>query len=889
MHDTSTPDVEYLGRTPFLGEEGVERYRFKNGLTLLFVRDTSAPVFSYQTWFRVGARDDTEGISGIAHLFEHMMFKATENRTDGEFMQLLEAAGAPDVNAWTWSDETVYLQSLPRGNLDLIAGLEADRMMNLRVDERTFETERQVVINEWRLRVENDPYGLLNERLWNLAFETHPYGRPVIGWRPDLDAITVEDCQAFYRTFYSPSNATLILVGDMEAGEVVDTLAKHYGSLHAQEIRRPEVRFEPEQTAYRTEEIPLSAETEILMAGIKIPETRHPDHAALLLLDRILFGGRSSRLYRKLVDQGRASRVNAVLPLFQDPSLYDITVILRPGRQAREAEAILFEEFADLAARPVNDEELSTARNKVKASLYGDLKETRGKADFLGIFEVAAGNFQMGLQILEAVEALDAEQLREAAARHLRRDRTSSAVGVPSRPGAASGPLPAGGPTGHRPFGFDGAPRPTPTPGGGRIFTVPESSPPLVRISTLFQVGSFLDPPGQEGLTYLTGKMLIRGTRTLDKDRLEATVDGLGGSLVTQVGFERLGVGGETLAETQAPFFDVLESVLTEPTFPEAELSKLKDETRAHIVEMRNNDRALGILFHEKHLFGDHPYGRLTLGSTASLEAITRSDLVEYHRKYMGENSILAGVAGAVDPAVVEARILRLLEGLGRKEAPEAAGADRPVLEDRRLVVVDKPDRSQTYVRIGHFGVTYDDPDFPALDLANTIFGGSNFNAILFNEIREKRGWSYGVGSAFKVAKHPHTFSMAFSPAVKDTVSAIHLALQLFERFVQDGVTPEALEFARRYTLGTSAFDRTTPEKRLRLAMEQAIFGFDRAAHLEAVRTLELGDIEAAVRRHLDPQNLLVTVVCTAADLRDPLEKSGMFRGVEVVPYDAIG
>ena len=202
MHDTPVPDVEHLGRTPFLGDEEVERYRFKNGLTLLFVRDTSAPVFSYQTWYRVGARDDTEGISGIAHLFEHMMFKATANRTDGEFMQLLEAAGAPDVNAWTWSDETVYLQSLPRGNLDLIAGLEADRMVNLLVDKATFETERQVVINERRLRVENDPYGLLNERLWNLAFETHPYGRPVIGWRPDLDAITVEDCQAFYRSFY---------------------------------------------------------------------------------------------------------------------------------------------------------------------------------------------------------------------------------------------------------------------------------------------------------------------------------------------------------------------------------------------------------------------------------------------------------------------------------------------------------------------------------------------------------------------------------------------------------------------------------------------------------------------------------------------------------------
>jgi len=886
-------DVEHLGQTRSLGDEIVERYRYGNGLSLLFVRDTSAPVFSYQTWFRVGARDDTEGISGIAHLFEHMMFKATLNHEEGEFMQLLEAAGAPDVNAWTWNDETVYLQSLPTGNLDLIASLEADRMQNLKVDEETFETERQVVINERRLRVENDPYGQLNERLWNLAFETHPYGRPVIGWRPDLDAITIEACKTFYRTFYSPSNATLIVVGDLEAGEVVDTVGTHYAGIEAQEIQRPPITPEPVQTGYRTEELELTAETEILMMGVKVPEIRNTDHAPLLLLDRILFGGRSSRLFRRLVDQGLASRASALMPMLQDPSLYDITTILRPGRSAREAESIILEEFADLGSNPVREEELRAARNKVKAAFYSDFKEARGKADFLGIFEITTSGFENGFKLMEEIERVDSDRLLKAAARNLTREFTSSAVGIPRKNNRANAGLSAqgggNGPAHHHPFFLRGAPTPTSTPGGGSIFVVPEASPPLQRTSSLFQAGTLLDPVGKEGLVYLTSKMLTRGTRTHDKDQLEAAVDSLGGSMETFAGYERIVVGGESLAETREAFCVLLESVLTEPTFPETEVEKLKDETRARLVEMRNTDRLLGTLFHEKHLFGPHPYGRTSLGTLASLDAITRDDMVTFHRRYLGENCMLTGVAGAVDQAAAEARVRQLHQAVGPKEKVEFRYPERPVLEGRRLLVVDKPDRSQTYVRIGHYGITFDNPDFPALDLANTVFGGSNFNAILFNEIREKRGWSYGVGSAFKVALRPHTFSMAFSPAVKDTLPAINLSLQLFDRFVQGGVDPEALEFARRYTLGTSAFDMSTPDKRLRLAMEQLIFGYDRRAHLEAVRSVTKQEVDAAIQRHLDPQNLLVTVVCTAGDLQDAFEKSGSFRDVEVVPYDAYG
>ncbi|MBN2490470.1 MAG: insulinase family protein [Planctomycetes bacterium] len=885
-------DVEHLGDTPFVTGHGVGRYRLPNGLKVLFVREASAPVFSYQTWFQVGARDDADGITGVAHLFEHMMFKATRTRPEGEFMRRLEAAGAPDVNAWTWNDETVYLQSLPAGHLELIAELEADRMQNLALTEATFETERQVVINERRLRVENDPYGLLNERLWRLAFECHPYGRPVIGWRADLDRIGIEDCRRFYRNFYSPTNATVIVVGDLAVEEVLAAVSRHYGAIAGVEPMRPACAPEPEQTAYRSEQVELAAETEILMCGVKVPPTADPDYACLLLLDRVLFGGRSSRLYRRLVDQGLAARTSALLPMFRDPSLYDITVVMRPGRTAREAEAIVFEEFADLAARPVSAPELAAARNQLKASLYGHFKENRGIADFLGIFEMATPGFEHGLEVLEAIDRLDGEALMEAAGRHLRAERASSAFGQPhTRTAAApaSGTDGAdGGATAHRPFAFRGAPRPIPTPGGGRVFVVPESSPPLVRASVLFHAGAILDPPGREGLAFLASRMLARGTARRDKDRFEEAVDALGGSLETHAGPERVVIEGEALAETWEPLADLLEEALVEPVFPEAELAKLKDETRARLVEMRNHDRSLGTLFHEAALFGSHPYGRPTLGTPASLDRITRDDAIAFHRRFLGENSALVGVAGAVEAGPAQERLQRLLAAIGPREAATLQYGDRPRLEGRRLLLVDKPDRSQTYVRLGHFGITVNHPDFPALDLANTVFGGGNFNAILFREIREKRGWSYAAGSALKLAREPHTFSLAFSPAVKDTLAAIQLALELFEQLAHHGVDPEALEFARQYTLGTSAFDVNTSDKRLRLAVEQLVLGYDRDVYLEKIRTVTKEEVDAAISRHLDPHNVLITVVCTAADLRDAGERSGAFSAVDVKPYDSL-
>ncbi len=226
-----------VGTTPFLNVRQIERYRLSNGLKVILLQDPVAPVVSYQTWFNVGARHEREGITGIAHLFEHLMFKETTNLPEGAFSRILEEAGARDLNAWTWYDETVYTQSVPKHYLELVMQLESDRMVNLVLNERQLASEREVVINERRFRSEDDPYGRINEALGALAFDVHPYKWPVIGWRKDIEAISLEDCLLFYRSFYAPNNATLILAGDFDRDAALELVDRYYGDLEPQTLR----------------------------------------------------------------------------------------------------------------------------------------------------------------------------------------------------------------------------------------------------------------------------------------------------------------------------------------------------------------------------------------------------------------------------------------------------------------------------------------------------------------------------------------------------------------------------------------------------------------------------------------------------------------------------
>jgi len=393
----------------------VARFRLGNGLQVLIWEDHSAPVFAYQTWFGVGSRDEHPGRTGMAHLFEHLMFKATRNHPEGELDRIMEDHGA-ETNAATWVDWTYYREALPAGNLDLVASLEADRMEHLLLDDAQLESEREVVKNERLLRVDNDPDGALYERLYALAYTEHPYRWPTIGWMEDIEAITLEDCLAFYAEHYAPNNATIVLVGDVDTAEALAVIQRHYGHLEASERASRTPPAEPPQTAERRAEMTLPVATEKAVYAWHGPAATDPSHPAATLLAELLGGSESSRLHRRLVlELELCTEVSAWAAEWTYPGLFEVSMTLRPGVTLAQVEPALDAELARLRDELVGPRELTKVINLVEASLLRAAADTGARARGLGDAHTTTGDYQRYFRRLDLLRATHPEAIRAAA------------------------------------------------------------------------------------------------------------------------------------------------------------------------------------------------------------------------------------------------------------------------------------------------------------------------------------------------------------------------------------------------------------------------------------------------------------------------------------------
>lgn len=417
----------------YFGASKVHRFKLTNGLKVLILEDHSAPTFAYQTWFDVGSKDERPGRTGLAHLFEHMMFKATKNLADGEFFKRLEMAGSEGENAFTSRDFTGYVQSLPSDKLELIASMEADRMVNLIIDNAALDKEREVVQNERRFRNENSPNGKLFERIYTLAYTKHSYRWPVIGYADDLKAASREDCEDFYRRFYAPNNATVVIVGDVTPSRAMATITKYYGKIPSSKIDRPESPEEPAQKHERSETIQIKSPVEKLVVGYHIPNVNSPDFAAIEAAREILAGGKGSRLYRKLVDGGIATSVDLESAEHEAPGLLLIFVNLQKGKSSKQALEIIDREIRDMAAGNITDVEIQKAISMHRFVIFDDQASNYSKAQFMGFYETVAGNFERGVQIVNSLTKVTKPEIVAAVKSHFTRNNRNVVIGAPGK------------------------------------------------------------------------------------------------------------------------------------------------------------------------------------------------------------------------------------------------------------------------------------------------------------------------------------------------------------------------------------------------------------------------------------------------------------------------
>jgi zinc protease len=407
------------------------RYRLANGLGLLTAVDHRAPIVALQTWYRVGSRHERPGATGMAHLFEHLMFGQTESLGPGEFDRLVERTGG-ESNAATWVDWTYYRLSLPARDLALGIRLESERMQHLVLTEPPVEAERDVVTNERRERVEDDVDGWLDEQLMAHAFTDHPYRWPTIGWMEDIRALSLPDIRAFYRTWYAPNNATLVCVGDFDEAALMDLVARSYGAIAPQVLPTVSRAPEPEQTRERVVRAPKPIATDRLLIGYKAPGQDDTDWATLEIIATMLAGCPSARLYRRLVIEGEAaSSVDAQLTPFRDPSLLRLAVTAARGHSADEILAMIDRELASMAADPPGRAEVEKAKAIAETDFWTSLVDVDGKAEAIGHYETALGDFRKVNVIAERLAQVSADDVARCVRGYLRAERRTIVIAEP--------------------------------------------------------------------------------------------------------------------------------------------------------------------------------------------------------------------------------------------------------------------------------------------------------------------------------------------------------------------------------------------------------------------------------------------------------------------------
>lgn len=427
------------------------------------------------------------------------------------------------------------------------------------------------------------------------------------------------------------------------------------------------------------------------------------------------------------------------------------------------------------------------------------------------------------------------------------------------------------------------------TDAGTLVMLEPSHDLPLVDLSLTLRTGSTHDPKGLEGLTRLSGRLMRMGTRALRSSEVDEAIDRLGAQLSIECSPSSLRISAVVLARNLEPFFALLGELLCKPALRAEDLALLQREAVADLDEVLDNDRALAARHFRRFCLPDHPYGRSVMGSRDSIKRIRRSHIADHLATHLVASNLILGAAGPLTETQLRDLIARHLGRLPKGRAPSQTIAEPTFEKGRRLLIVDKPERTQAQILVGTLGARATDKDLLPLVLANTVFGGT-FSSRLTKEVRSKRGWSYGASSSLGYDRVRDLWSMWTFPAAKDAVDCAKLQLDLFERFVSEGITQRELSFAQSFTAKGHAFEIDTAAKRLDHAMEANLMGLPIDFHtrlVERIGEVELDAANRSITRRLSAKNLAIVMVATASDVRDRAAALPGVDSVEIVPFDS--
>lgn len=410
------------------------RHSLPNGLRVLLLEDHALPIVSLQVHFLAGSRNERPGITGISHLFEHMMFRGTKRLAPEEFSKIIQARGGV-VNAFTTQDHTTYWENFPAEELPIVVELEAHRLKELLLTEESLKTEREVVRSERKMRIATTPYGAAVEELYALAYLRHPYRWPIIGWDYDLKRMTLEDCLRYFRERYAPNNAVIVAAGDLDPEKTLELIQRHYGALEPQRLPSDPIEPEPPQRGPRTAVFKKAVELEAFFWGFHVPGIESEEIYPLLGLSYILSQGRSSRFWQRFVREGKATDLRVVVdpPPFwpMDPALLVIYGIVAPGNSSEGLQEEVQRELDDLGEKGPKLWEVEKAKNCLLTDLYRSLEGLFYRGLMGGIYELKTGSFERAWGVADGYKSITPEAIRAVVRKYLHEDNRTCVVVKP--------------------------------------------------------------------------------------------------------------------------------------------------------------------------------------------------------------------------------------------------------------------------------------------------------------------------------------------------------------------------------------------------------------------------------------------------------------------------
>lgn len=894
-----------------------EKFQLDNGLDIILHQDKSDPIVSVAIMYHVGSNREKPGRTGFAHFFEHMLFQNSENVPKGGFFKTIEELGG-DFNGGTWSDGTVYYEIIPKDALERILWMESDRMGFLinTVTTPVLENEKEVVKNEKRQRVDNQPYGHTRYVIGKALYpEGHPYNWQTIGSLEDLQAATIDDVKEFYDKWYGPNNATMVIAGDFDTDEVKGWLEKYFAEIPA----KPEVETMKPMPSQLTENIFLMHEDNFA----QLPELRlvfptveqgHADSYPLRYLGQLLSDGKRAPLYKEIVEKQKLAPSTSTGNRSQEVAgTFTFRVRANEGVDLDSVHAAIFTALENFEKNGIDEKDMARIKNIQEKDFYSGIASLLGKSFQLASFNEFAGSPEALTEEIQKILGVTKEDVMRVYEKYIKGKNylatsfvpitkaelavegsdVAEVVEEPVVQGAEQAPLEeTEGDYEKTPSKIDRTVVPelgeaplvtvpkiwtSELKNGMKVYGIQNSELPLVEFSIRIKGGMLLDNPEKIGIANLITDVMQEGTANKTPEELEDAIGGLGAEINMITASEFITITGSCLARNYEATLALVEEMLLEPRWDEAEFERLKKSTLTQIQQRAGQPNTIATSVFIKLMYKGSMLANSTLGTTESVSAITLDDLKNYYQQHFSPSVASFHVVGAID----EGRVKKSLGSLSEKwtsksvsvpvvEAP--AATEEPV-----LYFVDIPNSKQSVIQIGKPMDTNSDEELYAAQFVNERLG-SGTNARLFQQLREEKGYTYGAYSGIPQRISETFFRASSSVRANVTPESAALFKEILEGYKED-YNEEDLEITKTTLIKQNALAFETLNDKMGILQNISTYNLpmDYVKEREkVVNGMTLDKAKEAIGNYINPNKMIYLVVGDAATQADRLKEVGL-------------